>query len=732
MKTFESIIKSGVFGLVGVAALATACSDEEIVKGPDVPLSQYSELTVHTPLAGEHTFSFSSVGNTTQQLQFSTPTDWEVELLMPNDTADMSWITLFDRAGEGGDSISVWVGAAQNEQYDARRATFLLKSGGKTEEFEIYQNQLNAVLITDPKAFQNLTAEEHTMPLAFDTNIDDIYLNIDPGASGWISLSDGPGRGTRAMTRDTIWVDIKANEGFNVRSGMITVQSKSDPDAYEELMVYQYGMAKPVINIANPEDFEAIPNTGAELPLELDLENVISIEQLTLEIPTADQTWLAWSYTDDYSGIILYVDPNEGGSRSTSIPVCARADHSIRDILEVNQEAAEGIIAYIENKDELRKNDLPKVDSTIIVKYALGDDAALGTTVDFKIVDPQTNEPIDWMTGKNIPSMSQVIIDCSANPDMTERTARIKIFPTGDEAHSDMIDLVQEPATTLWIEEGESLQDALNRAISAGVFGGGMGSITDLELGGTLSDADWDLLIKMCKTDGDIDGNGTKGNLQRLNLKHVTNTTMRDYMFEKCNNLKEFTFPGNLKDVPLRCLQECENIELIDVPSAETIGAWAFRNCFRLREVWLPANLTYLYGYVFDNINGEKEDLVEPDMTDIFLRSKPVQCLQVYREPGADPKTSWATVFKDDAQKFCTLHVLPGYAQYYKNPTPENCVSKYLPLDEWTADSPEWKDGTPIEDYKNEQAMRVMFSWTNDATAVIEDCTLDREDYVKK
>ena len=730
MKTFESIIKSGVFALVGVVALATACSDDdEIVKGPDVPLSQYSELTVHTPLAGEHTFSFSSVGNTTQQLLFSTPYDWEVELLTPNDTTDMSWITLFDRAGEGGDSISVWVGAAQNELYDARRATFLLKSGDKTEEFEIYQNQLNAVLITDPKAFQNLTAEAHTMPLAFDTNIDDIYLNIDPGASSWISLSES--KGTRAMSRDTIWIDIKENEGFNVRSGMITVQSQSDPDAYEELIVYQYGMAKPVIKVANPEDFAAIPNTGAEIPLKLELENVASIEQLTLEIPTADQTWLAWSYTDDYTGIILYVDPNEGGSRSTTIPVCARADHSIRDLLEVNQEAAEGIIAYIENKDELRRNDLPKVDSTIVVKYALGDDAAPGTTVDFKIVDPATDEPIDWMTGNNVPSMNQVVVTCQANPEMTERTARIKIFPTGDEAHSDMIDLVQEPATTLWIQEGESLQDALNRAISKGVFSG-MSAITDLELGGTLSDADWDLLIKMCKKDTPIDDNGTTGNLQRLNLKHITNTTMRDYMFEKCNNLKEFTFPGNLEAVPLRCLQECENLELIDVPSAVTIGAWAFRNCFRLREVWLPENLEYLYGYVFDNINGKAEDLVQPNMTDIFLRSKPVQCLQVYREPGADPKTSWATVFKDDAQKYCTLHVRPGYANYYRNPTPENCVSYYLDLSKYTADSPEWKDGTPIEDYKNEQALRHLFSWTNDATAVIEDCTLDREDYVKE
>lgn len=724
MKTFENTIKSGVLGLVGVVAFATACSDDdEIVKGPDLPLSQYSELTVHTPLAGEHTFSFSSVGNTTQQLLFNTPTDWEVELLAPNDTADMSWITLFDRAGEGGDSITVWVGAAQNEQYDARRATFLLKSGGKTEEFEIYQNQLNAVLITDPKAFQNLTAEEHTMPLAFDTNIDDVYLNIDPGASGWISLSQG--KGTRAMSRDTIWVDIKANDGFNVRSGMITVQSQSDPDAYEELVVYQYGKAKPVIKVANPEDFAAISNEGAEIPLELALENVASIEQLTLEIPTADQTWLAWSYTDDYSGIILYVDPNEGGSRSTSIPVCARADHSIRDVLEVNQEAAEGIIAYIENKDELRKTDLPKEDSTIVVKYALGDDAAPGTTVDFKIVDPATGEPVDWMTGNNVPSMNQIVVTCQANPEMTGRTARIKVFPTGDEAHSDMIDLVQKPASTLWIQEGESLQEALNRAISKGVFGG-MTSITDLELGGTLSDADWELLKTMCKQD-----NAEKYNLQRLNLKHITNTTMQDNMFQDHDLLKEFTFPGNLADVPIRCLEGCDNLELIDVPSAKTIGAWAFGNCYRLREVWLPENLTYLYGYVFDNINGPG-DLVDPDMTDIFLRSKPVQCLQVYREPGADPMTSWATVFKDDAQKFCTLHVLPGYAQYYKNPTPENCVSKYLPLDEWTADSPEWKDGTPIEPYKNEQAMRVMFSWTNDATAVIEDCTLDREDYVKQ
>ncbi len=698
MKTFENIFKAGMFCLAA-AAFITACSDDDtIAKEPDLPESSVSELTVHKPVEGEHTFSFSSVGNSAQQLLFSTPHDWQVEILNP-DSTDLSWLTLFDRAGSGGDSLSIWVAAAQNETYEDRRATFYLKSGDQTQEFEVFQSQLNAVLITDPKAFENLSCDEHVMPLAFDTNAGAATVEIDGGASGWISIEEG----TRAMERDTVWLHINANNGFNVRTGKITVTSNADENIYDELMVYQYGQAKPVINVVNPEDFANVPSEGAELPIALELENVANIEQLTLEIPTADVSWLSWSYNDDYSGITLYVDPNQGGSRSTTIKVCAKADHSIYDEIEVSQAAAEGISVMITNKDDLREQ-LDKEGVTFSVKYT-----SLVPEVEAK-VEGVNGETVDWIRVDNLLD-NQAIITCDPNPDMTVRLANIKLFPKGDEAHSDVLTVTQAPATTLMVVG--SLKETIDRMIEQHVYTDWQ-HITSLELAGQLSDADWTLLKTMCTKN-----NAEKYNLQTLNLEKVTNTTMKEKAFSECDLLKSITFPGNLEYLPVEVVGGCDELTFADVPSSVYLDHHAFKNCLKLKEVWLPKNLKYIYGYCFDNI---KESL-----TDIYLRSKPVQCTQVVYARGDANKRSWASVFKEDQHKKSKIHVPAEYIDYYREPDPQHCESIHLAdlLKSLTATDDGWIKDTPEADYKAKGILKDKFRWTNASTQLIGDV----EDY---
>lgn len=699
MKTLENIIKTGMLCFVGITALVTACSDDETIsKEPDLPVTSVTELTVHKPLEGEHTFSFSSVGNQAQQLLFSTPYDWQIEVLNP-DSTDLSWLTLFDRAGHGGDSLSVWVAAAQNEKYEDRRVTFYLKSGEQTQEFEVFQSQLNAVLITDPKAFENLSCDEHIMPLAFDTNAGETTVEIDGGAAGWISVDDG----TRAMERDTVWLHINENTSFTVRTGKVTITSNADENIFAELMVYQYGQAKPVINVTNPESFANISNEGAEIPIELALENVASIEQLTLEIPTADASWLYWSYNDDYTGIVLYVDPNQGGSRSTTISVCAKADHSIADEIEVSQEAADGITVMITNKEDLREQ-LDAEGATFSVKYQ-----SLVDEVEAKVVGVD-GQPVDWIHVDNLLT-NQAIVTCEPNPDMTARLANIKLFPKGDEAHADVVTVTQAPSTVLVVEG--SLKESIERMIEQHVFSDWQ-HVMSLELAGQLSDADWNLLKTMCTKD-----NAEKYNLQTLNLEKVTNTTMKEKAFSECDLLKSITFPGNLEFLPVEVVGGCDELTFADVPSAVYIDHHAFKNCLKLKEVWLPKNLKYLYGYVFDNI---KESL-----TDIYLRSKPVQCMEVVRDSGDGSKRTWCTVFKDDQHKKSRIHVPNEYIDMYREPDPQNCESLYLAdlLKSLTATDPGWIESTPEEDYKHSGILKDRFRWTNASTQLIGDV----EDY---
>ena len=144
-------------GLTGclVASLLTACGDDET--GPEVVTPLEPKLEIVNEAS---TFSFSSAGNSAQVLTFNANQDWHI-VLDDSEGADNSWVVLFEREGTAGEGNKVWVAAAENVEPDARRANFSLVSGGFKFDFVIYQAQKDAVVITDPKAYENLDAGEH-------------------------------------------------------------------------------------------------------------------------------------------------------------------------------------------------------------------------------------------------------------------------------------------------------------------------------------------------------------------------------------------------------------------------------------------------------------------------------------------------------------------------------------------------------------------------------------------
>ena len=156
-----------------------------------------------------------------------------------------------------------------------------------------------------------------------------------------------------------------------------------------------------------------------------------------------------------------------------------------------------------------------------------------------------------------------------------------------------------------------------------------------------------------------------------------------------------------------------------DVPSSVYLDHHAFKNCLKLKEVWLPKNLKYIYGYCFDNI---KESL-----TDIYLRSLPVQVKEVVRDSGDGSKRTWCTVFKDSQNEKATLHVPAEYLDDYREPDPQRCGSIYLQdlLNSLTATDDGWIKDTPEADYKHSGILKDRFRWTNASTKLIGDV----EDY---
>ena len=175
-------------GLTGclVVSLLSACSDDETAPEVVTPLEPKLEIVNE-----ESTFSFSSAGNSAQVLTFNANQDWRI-VLDDSESADNSWVVLFEREGTAGEGNKVWVAAAENVDPDARRANFSLVSGGFKYDFVIYQAQKDAVVITDPKAYENLNAGEHIISVEFGINTGEYKTNFlySGDAINWIIPTD--------------------------------------------------------------------------------------------------------------------------------------------------------------------------------------------------------------------------------------------------------------------------------------------------------------------------------------------------------------------------------------------------------------------------------------------------------------------------------------------------------------------------------------------------------------
>lgn len=265
-----------------------------------------------------------------------------------------------------------------------------------------------------------------------------------------------------------------------------------------------------------------------------------------------------------------------------------------------------------------------------------------------------------------------------------------------------------QSASTKTVNVVGSLKKSIEGMIAKGEFKDWK-SIMSLKLSGELRKDDWKLLKEMCTS-----GNSKGYNLQEIDLSLVTNTKMESWMFNNCTLLRRITFPNNLEFVPSDIANGCSELLYVNIPSAKHIGHNAFSKCLKLKEIWFPKNLTYIYNYAFENIKS---------IQDIYLRSLPVQVERVINTDDPIDKRRFGGVFKDFQMRKARLHVPADYVDYYREPDPQHCVSMYIQdlLDSLSLDSPEWNKETPEADYKAKGALRDFFKWADDNTQIIGD-----------
>lgn len=688
--------------------LLYACSDND---DPEIPVEPPTEpkLEVFNDI---HTFSFSSAGNTAQVLTFTSTRDWHIEL--EGDSTSADWATIFDRQGTAGDSTMVWIAAAENTGYDSRSLDFRLVSGDFVESFTIYQAQKDAVVITDPKAYQNLSSGEHVIPVEFASNIDDyeVELNAGSGTKQWITPTDPPAddAATRAMVDHTLWFKVAENTTFNMRSGSITIKSKSKSDVKDQMYVFQYGLAKPVINVINSEVFSALSPQAHAIPIDLSLENVATIDQLTIDIPSSDRDWIDFHTNDAETGFVLDVAENTGGERTSTIAVCAKADHTVKSEVKVTQSAADGVTVTISNKEALKATQSKKGGS-ITVKYR-----SLADAMGAKVVGPE-GENLDWIRIVNDKVAGMILLTFDANDQLKSRRAVIEVFPAGNEAKADKVTVVQAAGTLITVRG--SLQSTLDDLVDEEIFKS-VNDISSLELKGELSNADWALLKTMLTS-------GKGYNLQNLDLTEVTNTKMAANQFNGCTQLRSIVFPKAMRDNGERVCQGCTS--LVSAKFNEGVSYICnhfFNNCNKLSEVWIPSTVGYLYGSSFEKCAA---------LTKIHLQCKPLQILDVARSPSQPRVNSmvFMNIANNAQPKASTLYVPSQYVEFYKSqqPAPQNVTNMHLAdyLKGLTYDSKEWISGTPVFDWKpSTNALRNDYIWSNASTRVVAEDSWETEE----
>ena len=350
----------------------------------------------------------------------------------------------------------------------------------------------------------------------------------------------------------------------------------------------------------------------------------------------------------------------------------------------------------------------------------LGSAATVKYSVQSTLTDPKNEILVDivypeesgytaengWLHMANNSMPERVIFTYDVNKVLRERQATVYIYRKGYENKKDYMVVRQAAATQIEIPAPGGLTNLLQSMIDDEIYKD-WESITSLELKGRLNDTDLNLLKNMMTA-------GKGYNLKNLDMTAVENETLKNGVFNGCNLLENITFPMGLQYVPREACRNCSKLRTVVVNEGPTyIGRHAFGNSM-VSEAWFPSTMTYVYGYVFDNVTALKT---------LHLKSLPFQCKEVARsdaDEGATQPTTWCTVFKTWPS---TVYVPMEYLEYYKNPDPKHVVSMHFQdlLNTLTSESEEWTKGPKVQQpyLKSNSALKSNFTWGSSATTIM-------------
>lgn len=80
-----------------------------------------------------------------------------------------------------------------------------------------------------------------------------------------------------------------------------------------------------------------------------------------------------------------------------------------------------------------------------------------------------------------------------------------------------------------------------------------------------------------------------------------TVTSIAEYAFWDCENLKKVSLSSNLKEIPAYAFSNCKELEKVDIPySVNSIQMKAFANCAKLSKIEIPESVSFIHETAFD------------------------------------------------------------------------------------------------------------------------------------
>lgn len=113
----------------------------------------------------------------------------------------------------------------------------------------------------------------------------------------------------------------------------------------------------------------------------------------------------------------------------------------------------------------------------------------------------------------------------------------------------------------------------------------------------------------------------TNATIEDLDLnKYNYITSIENYAFYKCSNLKEITIPNSVTEIGYEAFEGCDSLTNITIPTSVTsIDYAAFRNCINLQEIIIPNSITQISNSTFENCTNLNNVVLPESITTINL-----------------------------------------------------------------------------------------------------------------